>query len=74
LDAKVDAEVNNLYVKRIGIEDLLCYVYIVRVDTLFTVVNWTPVFLRTVDFVVCHQNLEWLRSSTAYPTLPDKSW
>jgi hypothetical protein len=35
----VDDEVNSLYVKRIGIEDLLCYVYIVRVDTLFTVVN-----------------------------------
>jgi hypothetical protein len=28
----VDAEVDNLYVKRIGIEDLVSYVYRVRVD------------------------------------------
>jgi hypothetical protein len=28
----VDAEVDSLHVKRIGIEDLVGYVYIVRVD------------------------------------------
>jgi hypothetical protein len=32
LDAKVDAEVDSLHVKRISIEDLVDYVYIVRVD------------------------------------------
>jgi hypothetical protein len=32
LDAKVDAEVNSLHVKRIDIDDLVGYVYIVRVD------------------------------------------
>jgi hypothetical protein len=32
LDTKVDAEVDNLYVKRISIEGLVSYVYIVRVD------------------------------------------
>jgi hypothetical protein len=29
----MDAEVNSLYVKRIGIGDLMGYVYIVIVDT-----------------------------------------
>jgi hypothetical protein len=28
----VDAKVDNLYVNRIGIEDLVGYIYIVRVD------------------------------------------
>jgi hypothetical protein len=32
LDAKIDDEVDSLHVKRIGIEDLVGYVYIVRVD------------------------------------------
>jgi hypothetical protein len=32
LDAKVDVEVDSLHVKRIAIEDLVGYVYIVRVD------------------------------------------
>jgi hypothetical protein len=34
LDAKVEAEVDSLYVKRIGIDDLVGYVYIIRVDYL----------------------------------------
>jgi hypothetical protein len=34
LDAKVDVEVNSLHVKRIAIDDLVGYFYIVRVDTL----------------------------------------
>jgi hypothetical protein len=33
LDAKVDAEVDSLHVKKIGIDDLVSYVYIVRVDS-----------------------------------------
>jgi hypothetical protein len=33
LDAKVDVEVDSLYVKRINIENLVGYVYIVRVDS-----------------------------------------
>jgi hypothetical protein len=28
----VDVEVNSLHVKRIGIEDLVSYVFIVRID------------------------------------------
>jgi hypothetical protein len=32
LNAKVDAEVDSLYVKRIGIDDLVGYVYRVRLD------------------------------------------
>jgi hypothetical protein len=32
LDAKVDTEVDSLHVKRINIEDLVGYIYIVRVD------------------------------------------
>jgi hypothetical protein len=35
LDVNVDAEVDSLHVKRIGIEDLVGYVYIVRVDAKF---------------------------------------
>jgi hypothetical protein len=33
LDAKVDVEVDSLHVKIIGIDDLVGYVYIVRVDS-----------------------------------------
>jgi hypothetical protein len=33
LDAKIDAEMDSLHIKRIDIEDLVDYVYIVRVDT-----------------------------------------
>jgi hypothetical protein len=32
LDGKVNVNVDSLHVKRIGIEDLVGYVYIVRVD------------------------------------------
>jgi hypothetical protein len=32
LDAKVDVEMDNLHIKIIAIEDLVGYVYIVRVD------------------------------------------
>jgi hypothetical protein len=32
LDAKVDADVDSMYVKRIDIDDLMGYVYIVRVN------------------------------------------
>jgi hypothetical protein len=32
LDGKVDVEVDSLHVKRIDIDDLVCYIYIVRVD------------------------------------------
>jgi hypothetical protein len=39
----VDAEVYSLHVKRIGIEELVRYVYIVRVDT----VRWDAHFLPT---------------------------
>jgi hypothetical protein len=31
-DAKLDAKVDNLHVKRISIEDFIGYIYIVRVD------------------------------------------
>jgi hypothetical protein len=34
LDAKLDTEVDSLHVNRISIEDLVGYVYIVRVDFL----------------------------------------
>jgi hypothetical protein len=39
LDAKVDIEVDNLHVKRIDIEYLLGYVYIVKVDWHFKLHN-----------------------------------
>jgi hypothetical protein len=39
LDAKVDVEVDSLYVKKIGIEDLMGYIYIVRVDSWGTKCN-----------------------------------
>ncbi len=32
MDAKIDDEVDSMYVKRIGIEDLVGYAYIPRVD------------------------------------------
>jgi hypothetical protein len=32
LDAKLDVEVDRLHVKRIAIENLVSYIYIVRVD------------------------------------------
>jgi hypothetical protein len=32
LDAKVNADVDSMYVKRIDIDDLMSYVYIVRVN------------------------------------------
>jgi hypothetical protein len=32
MDTKVDAEVDSLHIKRIGIEDLMSYVYIVIID------------------------------------------
>jgi hypothetical protein len=32
MNAKVDVEVDSLHVKRIGVRDLVGYVYIVRVD------------------------------------------
>jgi hypothetical protein len=35
LDAKVDVEVDSLHMKRIGIGDLVGYVYIVRVDFVY---------------------------------------
>jgi hypothetical protein len=38
LDAKVDVEVDNLHVQRIGIDDLVGYVYIVRVD--YNTIPW----------------------------------
>jgi hypothetical protein len=42
LDAKVDVEVDRLHVKRIGIENLVGYVYIVRVDKIkhYLLPNW----------------------------------
>jgi hypothetical protein len=39
LDAKVDGEVHNVHVKRIDMEDLVDYVYIVRVDV-FLILCW----------------------------------
>jgi hypothetical protein len=48
LNAKVDTEVDSLHVKRIGIEDLVGYVYIVRVDIFFTIYNHNIVFHTTI--------------------------
>jgi hypothetical protein len=50
LDAKVDVEVNSLYVKRINIEDLMGYICIIKVDTgLFVMITKALVEEREKD-------------------------
>jgi hypothetical protein len=38
----VDAEIDSQYVMRIGIEDLVDYVYIVKVDNILHIVSKLP--------------------------------
>jgi hypothetical protein len=45
LDVKVNFEVDSLHVKRIGIEDLVSYVYIVRVN--FAYDMWTDIVSKS---------------------------
>jgi hypothetical protein len=55
----VDVEVDSLHVKRIGIEDLVDYVYIVRVDSLF---NYYVCFASSFTIVVALSLSRWMQA------------
>jgi hypothetical protein len=58
LDAKVDDEVDSVHVKRIGMEDLVGYVYIVRVDSYMLILLDNPAWWYG-DFKITYIYMNW---------------